>query len=175
VHKVDITYKDYFDGNQTRTETMYFNVNAFELAEMAAEFDGPSGLVEYMRKAFATDENYKDGFQVLKMLFVKGYGRRQEIEGRSRFIKNPAWLSEILPSPEFEAVFLKLSSDTKFATDFWNGIVSEELLARAEQIREAQGEEKPAPSKKLFRDMTLEEQVAAMKERAAASGVSLEE
>lgn len=177
---MDIEYKDFFDGNKTKTETMYFNISAFELAELAVEFNGPSGFADYMRKAFETEENYKEGFAALKMLFVQSYGRREkrvDSEGveRVRFIKKPEWVAELLPSPEFEAVFLKLSSDAKFATAFWTGLVSEEMLARATAITEADGAPTPEPGKKKFRDMTLQEQVAAMREKAAARGVTLDD
>jgi hypothetical protein len=172
MYKVDVPYTDYFDNDTQRVETMYFNINAFELAEIAVEY--PEGLGEYVRRVTSSRDN-QAAFAVMKTLFVRGYGRRQEVDGRWRFVKNPNWLTEILPSPEFEAFYLMLS-DTPFAVKFWNGLISEELLKRAQLIQE-NGEILPPESKpdtKKFRDMTLEEQVAALREKAAAGGVVLD-
>lgn len=170
MHKVDISYRDYFNDDKPAVETMYFNINAWELAEIAAEFD--DDLAEYMRKAFGEGGNYKDGFKVLKLLFIKGYGRRKEASdgsGRIRFVKDPAWIAELLPSPEFEAFYLKLTDDEKFATDFWNGLVSAELLERANKIRNSD-EVKPTATgtDEKYRDLPLEEQLALIQAKIAA-------
>lgn len=175
MHKIEIEYTDYFNNNEKRTDELYFNINAFELAEIAVDFD--EGLGEYMRTALSSGRN-KDAFKVLKLLFIRGYGRRKEIDGRWRFIKNPDWIVELLPSPEFEAFYLKLADNTQFATDFWNGLVSEELLKRAKLLQE-NGEVLPPLSPntdgKKFRDLSLEEQVALMRQKAAANGLSLDD
>jgi hypothetical protein len=169
VYTADITYTDYFDKDQPRTERMLFNINAFELSEIMLDFeDAEEGLGGYMERALKEKRN-ADAFAVLKLLFVRGYGRRIEIDGRSRFIKKPEWILELLPSPEFEAFYLRLSSDTKFGMDFWNGLISKELLDRAEQIQALEpAPEGDKPAKK-FRDMSLEEQVAHLQKKVAAN------
>jgi hypothetical protein len=160
LHKVDIPYKDYFNDDKPAIATFYFNINAFELAEIAVMFDGDLG--EYMRRSFGTDGNFKDGFKVLKLLFIRGYGRRElGTDGvRWRFIKKPEWIAELLPSPEFEAFYLKLTDDAEFSSAFWNGLVSEELLKRAKLLEEGGAVEKPAegPGDVKFRDLSIEDQ-----------------
>lgn len=168
MHAVDIQYTDYFT-NKTATERMYFHVNAFELAEIMVEFENEEGgLPGYVRRHSEGKEMMtKELFSVLKMLFVRGYGRREERDGRSRFIKRASWLEELTPSPEFEAFYLKLGSNEKFATAFWNGLVSPELLKQAEAIN---ANEPPAPENKpKFRDLSLEEQLRLMRERLPAN------
>lgn len=167
MYKVDIPYKDLFTGKDA-VETMYFHINAFELAEIMLEFtDEEDGLSGYVRRHSAgIDTMNKELFSVLKMLFVRGYGRREERDGRSRFIKRPAWLEELLPSPEFEAFYMKLGSNAKFSTAFWNGLVSAELLKQAEAINENKD---VAPSKTKFRDLPMEEQVRLLREKIPAA------
>lgn len=167
MHKVTVNYEDWFDDDKKKMETFFFNINAFELAEIAAEFDDDLG--EYMRKAFGDDGNYKDGFKVLKMLFIKGYGRRLESidgSGRMRFVKDPRWIMELLPSPEFEAFYLKLTDDTEFAISFWNGLVSKELLGRAKKLQSADDFKpvKTGTDEKLS-ELSLEDQVKLLKAR----------
>lgn len=173
---MDQPYNDYFNNDKPAVETFYFNINAFELAEIAVEFEGDLG--EYMRTAFGDKENYKDGFKVLKLLFIKGYGRRQkgtdgEGNERMRFVKRPEWVGELLPSPEFEAFYLRLTEDTEFATAFWNGLVSEELLKRAKLIEE-RGDVLPAAPKdgKKFRDLPIEEQFKLFQARQAGTDLA---
>jgi hypothetical protein len=167
MHKVTVPYTDWFDDDKSKTETFYFNINAFELAEIAAEFDDDLG--EYMRRSFGKDGNYKDGFKVLKLLFIKAYGRRQESvdgSGRMRFVKDPRWIMELLPSPEFEAFYLKLTDDTEFAVSFWNGIVSKELLERSKKIAAADDIKKvDTGTTDNLSELSLEEQLRVLKAR----------
>jgi hypothetical protein len=167
VYNVQISYKDYFDGKDA-VESMYFHINAFELAEIMLEFeDEEGGLPGYVRKySEGIDKMSKELFSVLKMLFVRGYGRREERDGRSRFIKRASWLEELIPSPEFEAFYVKLGSNEKFATAFWNGLVSPELLKQAEAINA--NEDVSAPKTK-FRDLPLEEQVQLLRKKIPAN------
>jgi hypothetical protein len=150
VHKVMVPYTDYINDGEQRIEEMYFNINAFELAEIAASF-GEEDIEKYMHKAFSDGGNYQNGFKVLKLLFVAGYGRRKmdDESGRYRFYKNPDWVAQLLPSPEFEAFYLKLTDDAKFAAEFWNGMVSKELLERAKKLQKAE------PVKALTDDTNL--------------------
>lgn len=169
MYKVDIPYRDYFNDDKEAVETLYFNLTAFELAEIAVEFESEGGIQKYMTESLQSD-NYANAFKVLKMLFVRGYGRRLETEGRSRFIKKPEWVAELLPSPEFEAFYLQLTSDTKFAEAFWHGLVNEELLKKAQQVQEVEVLEKQQVSGgKNFRDLPLEEQVKLLQAKVAAN------
>lgn len=171
MHRVSVPYQDWFDDDKPKVETMFFNINAFELAEIAAEFDDDLG--EYMRRAFGKDGSYKDGFRVLRLLFIKGYGRRQkgtdgENNERIRFVKDPAWLKELLPSPEFEAFYLKLTDDTQFAIDFWNGLVSKELLERAKKFQETGDVKKiETGTGQALADLPLEDQIKVLQSQLA--------
>lgn len=172
MYKIDVEYKDLFT-NEKRKETMFFNLTAFEFAQMAADFGGPDKLGKALEKAYSDTRTYNDGFAILKLLFTSAYGRRQHDgdTGRDRFIKNPKWVQqELTPSPEFEAVFLKLSSDAKFSTAFWKGIISEELIAAAEKIYEADGttDGLPDQEKKVrFDDLPAEEKVKLLQAKLA--------
>ena len=168
MYQVDIKYKDYFNGNKEAIERLYFNLTAFELAEIAVEFEDRGGIEKYMTDALQSDD-YKNAFQGLKMLFVNGYGRRETRGDRIRFIKKPEWLAEILPSPEFEAFYLKLTSDTGFATAFWNNLASHELLEKARQVRETEDiQAKSEVGGKKFRELSLQEQVEELQKKLAA-------
>lgn len=171
MHRVTVPYKDWFDDDKPKLETMFFNINAFELAEIAAEFDDDLG--EYMRRAFGKDGTYKDGFRVLRLLFIKGYGRRQKgTDGdgneRIRFVKNPAWIMELLPSPEFEAFYLKLTDHTEFAVSFWNGLVSPDLLERAKKFQEAGDVKKvDTGTDTSLAELPIEDQIKVLQARLA--------
>lgn len=177
MHTLDVDYTDLFT-NEKRQKRMYFHITAFEFAELAADFGSPAEFAEFFQKAFSDKATYSEGFKGIKMLFVTGYGRRKKNDSSEQgdiFVKNPQWLQELIPSPEFEAVFLKMTTDAKFAASFWNGLVSEELIAAAQKIQDANAVAPTPEGKKKFRDMTLEEQVAALQARAASKGVSLDD
>lgn len=168
MHAVEIDYKDLFTGKDAK-EKMYFHINAFELAEMLFEYeDEDGGLPGYVRRHSAGIEKMnKELFGVLKQLFIRGYGRRLESDGRSRFVKRAAWIEELLPSPEFEAFYIQLGSNEKFAMSFWNGLVSAELMKRAEEIN--QNEPPSKTEKPKFRDLPLEDQVRLLREKVPAA------
>lgn len=183
MYTIDVNYKDALNDNQNVSEKMYFNLTVFEFADLAANFNGPQALSEYMTKAFSSEDNYKDGFRALRMLFIAAYGRRQldEATGRYKFLKKKEWLDELLPSQAFEEVFIKLSTDAKFASAFWLGLVSEQMLAQAQKVYDANpaaGDVKvEAPSAQVekpvkFRDMTKDQQLEALQKKLAANGVT---
>lgn len=168
MYTVDIKYKDYFDDKE-KTERLYFNLTAFELAEIAVEFESVGGIKKYMVESLA-NENYKDAFKVLKMLFINGYGRRQEIGDRVRFIKKPEWILEILPSAEFGAFYMKVTTDTAFAEAFWNGLAPAELMEQAAKVQEIEDlKAKPDQDGKKFRDLSLQEQMEEIRKKIAAN------
>lgn len=164
MHIITVDYIDYVNNDEKRREQMAFNLNAWELSELTVQF--PEGIGEYMETALK-EERAKDALAVLKLLFIHAYGRRQpraDDPKRYEFLKNPAWLMSLLPSPEFEAFYLMLSNDTKFATEFWNGIVTPELLKRALEIAEKEG--KKAPEKTTL-DLPLDEQIKRLMQQKA--------
>ena len=167
MYKISVEFKDFVNDNKLTKADLYFHLTAYEFAKLAAAYNGPKGFAEYMTEAFSDEANYKDGFAALQSLFRAAYGRRLKPEDgtdRYRFLKKPEWVDELESSPEFESAFLRLSTDATFAAKFWRGIVSEELLAQAQQMVEAEASTEPP---KKFQDMTTAEKAAAMQTKVA--------
>lgn len=123
--KETITYTD-FNGKE-RTEDLYFNLTKTELAKMQlSENDGLDKVLTRMiedndRAALV---NFFDNF------ILKAYGVRSE-DGRY-FKKSPELIEEFTQSAAYDALFMKMATDSSKAAAFVNAILPSDATSMIE-------------------------------------------
>lgn len=110
-----IKYTDY-DGNE-REETFRFNLTKAELATMEMSVKG--GLRKYLEKAVEDQDNTKI-FAVFKDMVDRSYGEKSN-DGRE-FRKSPEILESFRSTEAYNALFMEIVTDEKFALAFFDGI-----------------------------------------------------
>lgn len=120
MYKKSITYEDY-DGNK-RTEDFYFNITKSELIEM--ENSELGGLSTNLQKILKDQDNVAT-MKFFKNLIFKAYGEKSA-DGR-RFEKSEKLSKEFSETPAYDQFFMELSTDSKAASDFFNGIMPKDI------------------------------------------------
>lgn len=127
--KKTITYVDYND--EERTEDFYFNLSKAELMEMEMGTEG--GLYTKIN----TIINTKDVPSIIKMfkeIILKAYGEKSG-DGRTfmKIDENGHPLSnKFMQTEAYSVLFMELSSDSKKAADFINGLVPKDLSKKGD-------------------------------------------
>lgn len=124
--KKTITYTDY-DGNQ-RTEDFWFNLSKVELTEM--DVTSPGGMTNFLQKIVSEQDNKKI-WEAFKDLVFRAYGEKS-LDGR-RFIKDPEKTKAFSETEAYVELCMELFSDPDKAAEFVNGIVPQDVRARADQ------------------------------------------
>ena len=124
-----VTYRDY--DNNERIETLYFNMNRFELTEFAAELPDDmlknlSGTSTMQDMVHAANElGFKNIISFVKSLVLRSYGIKGE-DGR-RFIKNEKLSEEFSQTIAFDTLMTELMSDDNAAANFVNSIIPADM------------------------------------------------
>lgn len=128
----EITYTDY-NGN-VRKEKHYFHLSTSELARMELMTEG--GMENKLREIIDS----QDRSQIMKTfdsIIDMSYGVKSE-DGR-QFIKSPEITKAFKETPAYDSFFMELLTDEKFAAEFVNSIVSDEIRQKLKEA-EARGE-----------------------------------
>lgn len=140
--KKTVTYRDY--DNNERTETLWFNMNRFELTEFAAElpddlFKGLSGAnnMETVSR-IANEMGSKGVIDFIKNLVLKSYGEKSE-DGR-RFKKSPELSEEFSQTIAFDTFMSELLSDDNAAANFVNSIIPADMAEKLTEVKSGIGE-----------------------------------
>lgn len=118
--KKTMTYTDY-DGNQ-RTEDFYFNLNKAELVEMENSREG--GLDKAIKTIIASHDRTQL-ISMFKNIILASYGEKSP-DGK-RFVKSKELSTGFSQTEAYSQLFMELSSDSKAAAAFVNGIVPQEM------------------------------------------------
>lgn len=118
--KKTMTYTDY-DGNQ-RTEDFYFNLNKAELVEMENSREG--GLDKAIKTIIASHD-HTQLISMFKNIILASYGEKSP-DGK-RFVKSKEISTAFSQTEAYSQLFMELSSDSKAAAAFVNGIVPQEM------------------------------------------------
>ena len=122
--KKSITYTDYND--EERTEDFYFNLSKAELMEMQMSTEG--GLNTKIHKIIET-KDVPSIIKIFKEIILKAYGEKSD-DGR-RFIKidenGQPLANKFMQSEAYSVLFMELSSDSKAAAEFINGLVPQDI------------------------------------------------
>jgi len=129
--KQDITYED-FNGEQA-TETLYFNLTKTEIIELEVSYK--DGLEATLKRIIATQDN-KQLVAEFKRIVLLAYGQKSE-DGR-RFIKSDELREEFSQTAAYDELFIKLSTDADFASEFIKGIIPKGIVTEVEKAEKAE-------------------------------------
>ena len=128
--KQTVSYTGY--DNESVTEDLYFNITKFEATELSLEI--PAGImnqVQNVNPEKAQDElkdvidkmSDKELLDFLKLLVVKGYGKR---EGRL-FLKDERTKSEFINSKAYHTLMMDFITDPNRAIEFMNHVFESDV------------------------------------------------
>lgn len=127
-----ITYTD-FNGEQ-QTEKFYFNLSKAELLEMEI---GKNGGYQNYLKRLINSRNQEEIASIFKMFILKSYGIKSD-DGK-RFIKSEEISKEFEQTDAYSELYCELVTDTKKATEFFNGLIPQALSVEIEKDMQAKG------------------------------------
>lgn len=127
-----ITYTD-FNGEQ-QTEKFYFNLSKAELLEMEI---GKNGGYQNYLKRLINSRNQEEIAAIFKMFILKSYGIKSD-DGK-RFIKSEEISKEFEQTDAYSELYCELVTDTKKATEFFNGLIPQALGVEIEKDMQAKG------------------------------------
>jgi hypothetical protein len=141
-----ITYTD-FNGEQ-QTEKFYFNLSKAELLEMEI---GKNGGYQNYLKRLINSRNQEEIASIFKMFILKSYGIKSD-DGK-RFIKSEEISKEFEQTDAYSELYCELVTDTKKATEFFNGLIPQALSVEIEKDMQAKGiKSQEEYAKKLLED-----------------------
>lgn len=130
-----ITYTD-FNGEEA-TEDFYFHLSASDIAriELSHSGRGKAGMVEELNRIIKK-QNGAEIVAAFEGFVTDSYGVKSD-DGR-RFIKTEAVYEEFRFSNAYDVFFIKLVTDAEFGAKFINGLLPEDLQAKAKVLMEQQ-------------------------------------
>jgi hypothetical protein len=120
MRKEIITYTD-FNGVE-RTEEHYFNISKSEIADM--EMSEKGGYSE-MLKRLVQAEDRPALSKIFREFILKAYGVKS-IDGRS-FDKSDEISTAFSHTGAYDALYIRLLSDTQYAIDFVNSVFPSDI------------------------------------------------
>lgn len=120
MRKEIITYTDFNDVE--RTEEHYFNISKSEIADMEMSANG--GYSELLKRLVQTEDRPALS-KIFKDFILKAYGIKS-VDGK-RFEKSEEISTAFSQTGAYDALYIKLLSDTKFAIDFVNSVFPAEI------------------------------------------------
>lgn len=127
-----IKYTDYNGVDQV--ETFHFAINKAELLELELSTNG--GYENYLRRLI-NSRDQAEITKIFKKFILMSYGVKSD-DGK-RFIKSEELSKEFEQTEAYSELFVELATDTKAATDFFNGIIPPALYAEVKKEVEKRG------------------------------------
>ena len=127
-----ITYTDYNGVEQT--EKFYFNLSKAELVELQIGKNG--GYQEYLKRLI-NSRDQEEIASIFKMFILKSYGIKSD-DGK-RFIKSEELSKEFEQTEAYSELYCELVTDTNKATEFFNGLMPQALVAQIQSDMQAKG------------------------------------
>lgn len=116
MYKFTTTFTDY-NGND-RTETHLFHLNQAEIAKMEMSVKG--GMTAMIQRIIDAQDS-PALIKAFEGIVEKAYGIK-DLDGRG-FMKKPEYFEDFKSTEAYSQLFIKLITDTKFASEFVNGII----------------------------------------------------
>lgn len=131
LHVEKITYPDY-DGNE-RTDEFLFSLNKAEIIKWLAQSGGYS-LDQVMTKLIKS-ENSREIINIFDDLLHRAYGEKS-LDGRKfvKAYKDPEVASNFFDTEAYSVLFMKLIGDAKFAGEFLNSIIPQDLAEEVAKL-----------------------------------------
>lgn len=120
MYQESIKYTDY--NGVEREETFYFNLTEAELLDM--ELTTAGGFANVLQQIIDA-KDVPAIANIFKTLILKAYGKKSD-DGR-RFLKSEAITEEFTQTEAFSMLYMRLATDTEYATNFVNSIVPKKL------------------------------------------------
>lgn len=120
-------------NDEVTTQTLYFNLSRREMMEFIKKYDGINSFREYLDQA----KNAEDVYTIVEFIddvLGVAYGERQG----ERFVKSEIIRDNFLNGPAYEALFEKMLSDGKFASDLLVGVFPEKVMEQVKKDEEFQ-------------------------------------
>lgn len=124
--KITKSYKDY-NGTE-RNEDFYFHLTQADILKL--ELSKQGGLSAYAKRIVAA-QNVPELSELFSELLDLSYGVPSD-DGRT-FQKRPEQLLAFKESIPYSMIYMDLVTDTKKASEFFNGIADPEVIARAHE------------------------------------------
>jgi hypothetical protein len=161
VIKKTITYTGFDD--KPHTSDFYFHLSTSELMDIETSQEG--GMAEFLSTVVKSG-NAQAIMKQFKRFISLAYGERQE---DGSFDKDERATEKFMKSPAFDALFLELVTSPDAVTEFVNGIIPRDLVAKLGQAEPVDDELPWAnrePTNKELTTMTQDQLLAVYKRRA---------
>jgi hypothetical protein len=161
VIKKTINY--YGFDNKPHTGDFYFHLSTAELMDIETSQEG--GMAEFLGSV-AKSGNAQEIMKQFKRFIFLAYGQRQD---DGSFEKDDRSTEKFMKSPAFDALFLELVTSPDAVTEFVNGIIPRDLVAKlgeAEPVASELPWANREPTNKELTTMTQEQLLAVYKRRA---------
>lgn len=130
----EITYEDY-TGNKVK-ETFYFHMNKADVAEFKYRKDG-SDIVDVLSRIMS-DENVRGVLDMLKDLARHGVGRKINVDGKERFVKDDEARSALFDTDAYSELMFELIDKPEYAAKFIAGMLPKDLAKSMEEASEGE-------------------------------------
>ncbi|MBQ5473573.1 MAG: hypothetical protein IIT65_02515 [Lachnospiraceae bacterium] len=119
-------YKDWL-GND-REEDFRFNISKSELTKMQFSKDG--GFDVYLKRVMDS-QSQSELMKVFEEILAMSYGVISD-DGRD-FVKTPEVLAKFESTVAYDNIYMRLVSDSNFASEFVNNVFPAELIKQAKE------------------------------------------
>ena len=125
--KKPISFTNY--EGEKQTVVAYFHLNKFEWLELETFTKG--GLIENLKGAIEAG-NAKKTIDILKKIILTAYGEKNDETGK--FEKTEKAAIDFSKTEAFSELFYELAYDGKAATEFFTGLIPEELRSETSKM-----------------------------------------
>lgn len=125
MYKKFISYTDY--NGVERKEPFYFNLDESDIMRYQFSVDGETGYQSYLNRLLATNKT-SEAYAIFEKFICESYGVKSD-DGK-QFIRNEKVLNEFKQSRAYSAFIMELITKPGAATEFFNGIMPQAMLAQ---------------------------------------------
>lgn len=131
MYKYTLPYEDYM-GNK-RIEDFRFNLTKQEMTTLQFDLIGENGDFETVILKIISEQDQNKLMSIFKAIIDKSYGELSA-DGKY-FFKDEEILRKFKATPAYSEIYMKLGTDSAFASDFIKGIFPSELSKGADANR----------------------------------------
>lgn len=150
MYKKFISYTDY--NGVERKEPFYFNLDESDIMRYQFSVDGENGYQSYLNRLLATSKT-SEAYSIFEKFICDSYGVKSD-DGK-QFIRNENVLNEFKQSRAYSAFIMELITKPGAATEFFNGIMPQAMLAKM-SAKIKNGDLDKDELNKIINDSTIE-------------------
>jgi hypothetical protein len=122
--KKTIKYTDW-DGAEIE-EDFYFNLTKAEIIELNLDA-GKDGLEALITKLIKESDSVRI-YGIFKDIILTAYGKRVEIDGVKRFVKNDNYRDEFVQTGAFSELVMDMLQNPRHAAEFITGCLPQDIV-----------------------------------------------